>query len=131
MKGRTTFRASLGAAAVLAGAAALAAPPSLLGSVAGGTWEVSRSADGSGAVRQCVTNPAALAQWEHRGSACTRVVLSERGAESVIHYTCPAGDFGRSRITVITPRSLRIETQGIHRGEPFFYQLHARRVGNC
>lgn len=116
---------------MLAGAAALAASAPLLNSVAGGLWEVSRSADGAGAVRQCVADPAALAQWEHRGSACTRVILSARGAESVIHYTCPAGDFGRSKITVITPRTLRIETQGIHRGEPFFYNLHARRAGNC
>lgn len=114
----------------LAAGAALAAPLALNG-VAGGRWEVSRSAQGTRGVKVCAPDPATLAQWEHRGSPCTRVVLSERGSETVIHYTCPAGDFGRSKLTVLTPRSLRIETQGIHRGEPFFYHLHARRVGDC
>lgn len=128
----TSFGAGLAfGAGTLAGVAALAAPPAALRGVASGMWEVSRSADGSGAVRQCVADPSGLAQWEHRGSACTRVILSDKGTEAVIHYTCPAGDFGRSRLKVITPRTLRIETQGIHSGEPFFYNLHARRVGNC
>ena len=112
-------------------AAASAAAPVALKGIAGGQWEVSRSANGSGGVRTCVPDPVALAQWEHRGGACTRVVLSDRAREVLIHYTCPAGDFGRSRLSVITPRTLRIETQGIHSGEPFFYNLHARRVGNC
>ena len=121
--------------ALLAGAVPLAAAAATragaLAQVAGGLWEISRSANGAAPVRQCVANPAILAQWEHRGSACTRVVLSRKGSETIIHYTCPAGDFGRSKLTVITPRSLRIETQGIHRGEPFFYNLYARRAGNC
>ena len=115
-------------------AAALAlggAAPVALQGVAGGKWEVSRSASGHGAVGMCVADPAALAQFEHRGKACTRVVLSDRGNQTVIHYTCPAGDFGRTKLTVITPRSLRLETQGISGGLPFAYQLHARRAGDC
>jgi hypothetical protein len=125
---------SLAAVAVLGGLIAIsanAAPPPALTAVAGGLWEVSRSATGDHAVRQCVADPSALAQWEHRGSACTRVVLSDQPGKLVIHYTCPAGDFGRSTLAVITPRTLRIQTQGIHRGDPFFYDLHARRVGAC
>jgi hypothetical protein len=117
--------------AVAAVVIAAASAPLSLRALSGGLWEVSRSATGAGAVRECVGSPAALAQWEHRRSACTRVVLSDKPGEAVIHYTCPAGDFGRSRITVITPRTVRIETQGIHGGEPFFYNLHARRVGDC
>ena len=117
---------------VSAGALALggAAPVALQG-VAGGKWEVSRSASGHGAVAMCVADPAALAQFEHRGKACTRVVLSDKGNQTVIHYTCPAGDFGRTKLTVITPRSLRLDTQGISGGLPFAYQLHARRAGDC
>ena len=116
----------------VAGVAVAATPrPSLLGTAAGGVWSVSRSADGSNPVKLCVADPGALAQWEHRGEACSRVELSARGNETVANYSCPAGDFGQSKISVITPRSLRIDTQGIHRGEPFFYQLHARRTGNC
>jgi hypothetical protein len=114
------------------GALALgAAAPTALKGVVGGLWAVSRSANGHDAVRMCAADPAALAQFEHRGRACTRVVLSDSQNETVIHYTCPAGDFGRTRLTVITPRSLRLETQGISGGLPFSYQLHARRVGSC
>ena len=114
------------------GAVALvAAAPVALQDVAGGRWEVSRSANGHGATRVCVPDPAMLAQFEHRGGACTRVILSDRAGETVIHYTCQGGDFGRTKVTVITPRSLRLETQGISNGLPFSYQLHARRVGNC
>lgn len=124
---RSGWRVALGAAAaVLAGAA-----PAALGGVAGGQWEVSRSATGRDPVRMCVAEPALLAQFEHRGSPCTRVVLSDKPTEVVIHYTCPAGEFGRTKITVITPRSVRLDTQGISNGLPFSYQLHARRSGNC
>ncbi|MCW3797113.1 hypothetical protein OMW55_04740 [Sphingomonas sp. BN140010] len=116
--------------AALGSSAALAAPAVLPG-VAPGLWEVSRSATGEKPVRQCVSDLAAMAQWEHRGGACTRVVLSQTATEAVIHYTCPAGDFGRTRMTVVTPRSLRMETQGIHAGEPFSYKLYARRTADC
>jgi len=117
--------------AVLGSSAAVLAAPAVLPSVAPGLWEVSRSATGEHAVRQCLPDLAVMAQWEHRGGACTRVVLSQTATGAVIHYTCPAGDFGRTRMTVVTPRSLRLETQGIHGGEPFSYKLYARRVANC
>ena len=39
--------------------------------------------------------------------------------------------FGQSKVTLLTPRSMRIETQGISGNLPFNYQLHARRVGDC
>jgi hypothetical protein len=32
---------------------------------------------------------------------------------------------------VLTPRTLRVATQGIAAGAPFNYVLHARRTGNC
>jgi len=34
-------------------------------------------------------------------------------------------------MTLITPRSLRIDTQGISDNLPFHYQLYARRVSDC
>ena len=125
-------RAARLAGLLIAGALALggAAPVALKG-IAGGNWEVSRSANGHGATRLCVADPAMLAQFEHRGEACTRVVLSDRAGEMVVHYTCAGGDFGRTRLSVITPRSLRLDTQGISRGLPFSYQLHARRAADC
>ena len=114
-----------------AGAVLVAAAPLALRSVEPGQWQVSRSATGQGAVPVCLRDIVTLAQYEHRGEACTRVILSDKPTELLVHYTCPAGDFGRTKMTVLTPRSLRLETQGIHRGEPFFYQLHARRIGDC
>lgn len=116
-----------GLAALTLGAATL--PPTIAES--GGLWDVSRSATGAGAERICVPQASALAQWEHRRAPCTRVVISSTASEAVIHYTCPAGDFGHSKMKVITPRTLRIETQGISGGYPFNYVLHARRAGDC
>ena len=72
-----------------------------------------------------------LTQWEHRGGACTRVVISEQGPEAKVQYTCAGGGFGQSVITLLTPRSLRIDTQGISGGLPFAYALHARRARDC
>jgi hypothetical protein len=112
------------------GLAAATLPPTIAGS--GGLWEVSRSATGANAERRCVPSAAVLSQWEHRQTQCTRVVLSSTATGAVINYTCPKGGFGRSRMQVITPRTLRIETQGIAPdGFPFNYVLHARRVGDC
>lgn len=117
--------------AVPAAAAALAAaslPPALKG---GGLWEVSRSASGAGGERQCLADAALLTQWEHRRGQCTRVVVSGSGDKAQVHYTCAGGGFGTSQVSVLTPRSVRIETQGISEGLPFHYVLHARRTGDC
>jgi hypothetical protein len=82
-------------------------------------------------VRQCVSNTALLARVEHQGQSCKQVVISDDGTSTVIDYTCSNGGFGRSKLTLLTPRSLRIETQGISANYPFNYVIQARRVGNC
>lgn len=117
----------LPAAGLLLAAATL--PPVLTGPR--GLWDVSRSAIGANPTRVCLPAAAVLAQWEHRSSQCTRVVISSTAVESVIQYTCVGGGFGQAKVRVITPRTLRIETQGISGGYPFNYVLHARRVGSC
>ena len=104
-------------------------PPVIAAS--GGLWEVGRSATGAGAERKCVPAAAVLAQWEHRQAPCTRTVVSSTATEAVVSYTCKDGGFGQSKLKVITPRTLRIETQGISAGLPFSYTLHARRLGDC
>ncbi len=124
---RFLMPAGLGLAALVLGAATL--PPAIAES--GGLWEVSRSATGANAERRCVPQAAVLAQWEHRRAQCTRVVIRASATDAVIHYTCPGGGFGHSQVRVLTPRTLRIETQGISGGYPFNYVLHARRVGDC
>jgi hypothetical protein len=108
-----------------------AAQPRALAPATGGLWEVSQSATGHNPTRVCVPSPEVLAQYEHRQARCTRVVISDKGTETVIHYTCADGGFGQSKVTLLTPRSLRIDTQGISGNLPFHYQLHARRVGEC
>jgi hypothetical protein len=122
------MRYALGCAAVVLVAAA---GPRALPGAKGGQWAVSRSADGHDAIKVCVADPASLAQWEQRQGRCTSVIISQAGTKAVIHYTCADGGFGRSQLTQLTPRTLRIETQGISHSYPFGYTLHARRVGAC
>ena len=114
--------------AVVAGAAAV---PRAMAPALPGMWDVSLTADGKNAERLCLADPSLLAQWEQRNGRCTRVVIEDSGTKAVIHYTCADGGFGRSDMTLLTPRTLRIETQGISKSYPFAYTLHARRVGDC
>jgi hypothetical protein len=110
---------------------AAAGQPSALSQTAGGLWEVTGAPGSSQPIRQCVADTRQLAQFEHRGLPCPRTILSDSGVNAVIQYNCAASGFGTSKVTVITPRSLRIETQGISGGLPFNYVIQARRVGSC
>lgn len=105
--------------------------PSMLSKVSGGLWEVSVSGRGDRVRRLCLADPAVLAQYEHRSDSCTRVVIRDNPTEAEIHYTCAGGGFGRSTVTLVTPRSLRIETQGISDQVPFHYVVQARRERAC
>ena len=107
------------------------AGPRALGSASGGMWQVARSAKAAPEQALCITDPVVLGQWEHRGGQCSREILFDQGSKAVITYSCAGGGFGRSELTLLTPRTLRIATQGISAGGPFNYVLHARRVGNC
>ena len=121
------------ACAVAAGATVVtaAAPPSALSQTQPGLWEI-RGAPGSGApVRQCVSEIAMLARFEHRANVCTARVLNDAGTSTSFEYSCGGAGFGHSQIDVITPRSLRISTQGISGGLSFNYVLQARRVDDC
>ena len=113
----------------LVGLLAAAQSPAILARAQGGLWEISRT--GSQPVKLCVADPAVLAQFEHRTASCTRDLVRDSGSSSVVAYRCSAGDFGRSEVTALTPRSLRVETQGISANAPFKYIFQARRVGNC
>ena len=95
-----------------------------------GEWEVSKSASVRGD-KVCLPDPAMLMQWEHRGERCSRTIVNSSLDRAQLSYTCTGTGFGTSRVEVLTPRSVRINTQGIARGLPFGYNLHARRVGNC
>lgn len=117
--------------AVAVAALSAAAGPSALSQTAGGMWEVSGAPGSRQPIRQCIRDTRILAQFEHRGRACPQTVLSDSHVQSRIEYACGASGFGTSSITVITPRSLRIQTQGISGGLPFDYVIQARRIGSC
>ncbi|MDQ3077295.1 MAG: hypothetical protein M3Q83_00455 [Pseudomonadota bacterium] len=123
---RPIVRAAM-AAALLGGASS----PRALAPASPGLWEIGTSARGANARPICVADPLALARWEHRRARCTSVILSDVGNKAVVDYVCAGGGFGRSEMTLVTPRTLRIATQGISPEGPFNYILHARRVGNC
>ncbi|MCY7280291.1 MAG: hypothetical protein LH610_05225 [Sphingomonas bacterium] len=95
-----------------------------------GQWEVGKAV-GSGGDNICLSDPALLMQWEHRAKQCTRVIISSSIDRAEVHYTCVGGGFGTSRVDVLTPRSVKVDTQGIADGLPFAYVIHARRIGAC
>lgn len=121
---------ALGLAAAATFLAGAGQRPRALAPTSGGLWEIS-GIPGARPVRQCVADPAVLARIEHRTERCTQVVIENGPVSAVVHYTCPRGGFGRTKLTLITPRSLRIETQGISRDLPFNFVAQARRVGSC
>jgi hypothetical protein len=120
-----------GALALLTVAAAPPAKPKALAVTSPGLWEISGQPGAAAPRRMCVRDVASLAQIEQRGAQCTRVVIRDLPTKAEIHYTCTGGGFGQSKIELITPRSLRIETQGIAASAPFHYVFQARRVGEC
>jgi hypothetical protein len=123
--------ATAGALALLAVAAAPVGEPQALVPTSPGLWEITGQPLAARPLRLCVRNMASLAQLEHRGSRCARVVIRDLPTRTEIHYTCVGGGFGQSKIERMTPRSLRVETQGIAGSAPFNYAFQARRFGEC
>ena len=95
-----------------------------------GQWEISKTSGGGGE-KICLPDPAILMQWEHRAKQCTRTIVTSSLDRAEMHYTCVGGGFGTSRVEVLTPRSIKVATQGIADGLPFGYVVHAHRVGAC
>ncbi|HET7708940.1 MAG TPA: hypothetical protein VFK50_05320 [Sphingomicrobium sp.] len=121
--------AGIGGAALLLALSAASRPASL-SRIEGGLYEIDRLGPGA-RPRLCIADPMIFASYEHRGRSCTRVVISDGPNGAIIHYTCAGGGFGQSTVKALTPRSLRVETQGIADNAPFQYVFQARRVGNC
>jgi hypothetical protein len=127
------MRLALVKVAAIAGALVLMAAqrPAALAQTAPGLWEISGLPGAKTPARECVTEMAALARYEHRGRSCTMKVISDGPSGAVVEYSCGGAGFGHTKLEVITPRSLRIETQGVSENLPFSYVLQARRVGDC
>ena len=115
----------------LPAAALLAAKPPALAQATPGQWEISGIPGVKAPLVQCIADVAALTQFEHRGRSCSRTTISDDGTSTIVQYSCGGAGFGRSEVEVITPRSLKISTQGISDQLPFNYVLQARRVGEC
>jgi hypothetical protein len=105
--------------------------PSVFAQAASGVWEVTGLPGAGTRVRQCVADVSMLARFEHRSKNCSQRITSDAPSSVVIDYSCGGAGFGHSKVDMITPRSLRIETQGISDKLPFSYVLQARRVGDC
>lgn len=131
MDGSAIRMLGYGARVALIGLLSAAAAPRALAPASGGLWQVADSPKGAPKLSLCLADPVLLSQWEHRTARCSRTILSDQGNKTVISYTCADGGFGRSEVSLLTPRTMRIATQGISAGGPFNYVLHARRVGNC
>jgi hypothetical protein len=121
------------AAAAAAGALALGAAqrPGPLAQASPGLWEISGVPGTRAPAHECLGDLSMLAHYEHRRDNCTSRIISDSPSQSVVEYSCGGAGFGRSDLKLITPRSLRIDTQGISDNLPFGYVLQARRVGDC
>jgi hypothetical protein len=124
--------AALAGVTALAAVAVVAAPrPAAIAQAVPGMWVIEGLPGADSPARECMADLAALAQIEHRGRTCSQKVVSDSPGLTVVEYSCGSGEFGRSEMKLITPRSLRVQTQGISEKLPFNYVLQARRVGDC
>jgi hypothetical protein len=128
------FRISAGVALlVLAGGASAQRDPAALTAMRGieqGLWQLKERGDGS-VSKLCVRNPAMLLQLRHGGAQCSHFVVENATRSATIHYTCPGHGYGRTTVSVETPRLVKVETQGVIDGAPFASELEGRRTGVC
>jgi hypothetical protein len=117
----------LGAAALPQGRGELSA----LAKLEFGLWQIRNLDDRRQLPPICLGDRNLLMQVQHRNSPCSRLVIANDPRGATVHYTCPAGGFGRTSIRVETPRLAQIDTQGIVENAPFAYRAEARRVGAC
>ncbi|WP_443026193.1 hypothetical protein [Sphingomonas sp. CCH18-H6] len=96
-----------------------------------GQWQLREIGPRGGERSICLGDMETLIQLQHPRGGCSRYVIDDRTAHGTIHYTCPGSGYGRTTIDLVTPRSVRIETQGVASGAPFHLELNARRMGAC
>lgn len=134
MRPRSMIMTAVSAAILFAGSGwasqARAPQPAALARLAPGAWLL-RDADDGSQRELCVRDGRELLQLQHEGIVCSRFVIEDLPARATVHYTCPAAGHGRTSVSVVTPRSARIETQGIAGGLPFERSFEARRTGEC
>lgn len=117
-------------AAVIALHAGRAAPGEPLAPITAGQWQL-KEIDGPGSRSVCVADPGALLQIQQPGGGCSRFVLDSARTTMTVHYTCGGRGHGRSTLTVRSPRSIKLETQGVATGSPFAADYDGRFLGPC
>lgn len=117
-------------AALIGMQAARAVQAAPLAQLAPGEWQL-KEIGGTDVRSVCAADPGALLQVQQPGQACARTVVDSAGRSLTVHYSCGGRGHGRSVLTVHTPRSIRLETQGIATGMPFNTDYDGRFVGPC
>lgn len=79
----------------------------------------------------CVADAAMLIQLQHPGIPCSQIVVADTADTTTVNYICAGGGHGRTAVTITTPRSFDLQTQGISGGAPFDIDYQGRRVGAC
>jgi hypothetical protein len=79
----------------------------------------------------CLADAAMLVQLQHPGTPCSRLIVADAPDSTTINYSCASGGHGRTVVTITTPRSFDLQTQGIAGGAPFDLDYQGRRVGAC
>jgi hypothetical protein len=118
---------------ILAAGAPAQRDPTMLTALKGveqGQWQL-KEADGGGTQSVCVSDPSSLLQIRHGNTQCSHFVVENAARVATIHYTCPGHGYGRTTVSVETPRLVRVDTQGVLDGAPFSDELEGRRVGAC
>ncbi len=104
---------------------------SVLAKIEPGQWQL-HATDDSTTRNLCVRDPRILLQLGHADTTqCSRFVVSQGPREITVRYTCPGAGHGRTTIGLVTPRSIKLQTQGIAGGLPFQHDYAARRTGAC
>jgi hypothetical protein len=134
MRFRRWIRAGF-AALVMAGAVAaapqVAAPSAALSRIETGRYELKEVGSDAPAKLVCIADAAMLIQLQHPGAACSRLVIADSPDSTTVNYSCASGGHGRTVVTITTPRSFDISTQGIAGGAPFDVDYQGRRIGPC
>jgi hypothetical protein len=97
-----------------------------------GRWQVRELDNAVAPTALCLGDPARLLRFEHRAvGGCASEILGNGPASATVQYNCRGRGFGHSTLRVETPRSVRVDTQGMSGGRPFSYRLEAQRIGTC
>lgn len=128
----TTRTMRLALAGVMAGAAMAAGAVQIaaLGEVTPGEWQL-KEIDGTETKTLCLADPSLLFQVRHVGASCKRTVIDSAAKAATVQYSCASGGSGRTTLTVRSPQSIKVETQGMSGGAPFAVDYDAKRVGDC